>query len=410
MLVRGGRVVDPTQELDRRLDVRLAQGIVAEIAEHLEPSDEEEVLDAGGAYVAPGFIDMHVHLREPGFPQKETILSGASAAVAGGFTAVACMPNTNPAIDTAQVIEHIARAAAHANLARIYPIAAITRGRHGAELLDYASLEKVGAVAFSDDGQWVEDPRVLFDAAGRARDLKARFISHCEDERLKRDGAARRAAEDVVVARDLVIAQHTGKAWHIAHLSTAGALGLMRWARSSGIDATCEVTPHHLYFTEDLAAQRGGAAKVNPPLRTSDDVAALREGVYDGTIDAFASDHAPHTAQEKAAGFAQAAPGFSALEVAAGAYALALPALPVARYVELLSTNPARILGVGGGTLKVGTPADITVFADRAWTVESARFYSKGRFTPFEGLRLPRRAIATLVGGRLLMRDGEIRT
>lgn len=408
MLVCGGHVIDPVQELDGRFDLRTSGGVIVEIGEHLEAADGEETFDARGAYVAPGFIDMHVHFREPGFTEKETIATGAAAALAGGFTAVACMPNTRPAIDNVEVIANIAASAKSAKRARVYPVAAITRGRQGREVLDYALLAGAGAVAFSDDGEWVMDARTLFDAAHAAQNLKARFISHCEDERLKAAAAAAHAAEDVVVARDLIIAQHARKTWHIAHLSTKGALALMRWARSCGIDATCEVTPHHLYFTDDLVAERGGAGKVNPPLRDSDDVAALREGVRDGTIDAFASDHAPHGAAEKAADFEQAAPGFSGLEIAVGAYALALPDLASKRYVELLSTNPARILGVPGGSLRTGSPADITVFGDRPWTVDSARFYSKGRSTPFDGLKLPRRAIATIVGGRLAMREGEV--
>ncbi|MBV9148609.1 MAG: dihydroorotase [Candidatus Eremiobacteraeota bacterium] len=407
MLVSGGRVIDPTQELDRRIDVRLDGARVIELGEHLKPLDDEMVVDASGAYVAPGFIDMHVHLREPGFPEKETIATGSAAAGAGGFTAVACMPNTQPAIDRSDVVAQIRDLAAQAGLARVYPIAAITRGRAGRELLDYAALAAAHAVGFSDDGQSVDDPRVLFDAAQRARDVAPRFISHCEDERLK-TSAAPDAAEEIIVARDLIVAEASGKKWHIAHVSTAGSLALIRWARSRGIDVTCEVTPHHLYFTSELASEWGAKAAVNPPLRRSSDIAALREGVLDGTIDAFATDHAPHTAQEKASD--PAAPGFTGLEIAIGAYALALPELSVTRFVELLSTNPARILGVDGGSLRLGSPADVTIFADRPWTVDVAHFYSKGRCTPFEGKRLPRRATATIVGGRLVMRDGKVRT
>jgi dihydroorotase len=248
---------------------------------------------------------------------------------------------------------------------------------------------------------------VLFDAALRARDVAPRFISHCEDERLK-TSTSPEAAEDIIVARDLVIAEASGKKWHIAHVSTAGSLALIRWARSRGIDVTCEVTPHHLYFTSDLISKWGAKAAVNPPLRRATDVAALREGVREGTIDAFATDHAPHTAREKEND--SPAPGFTGLEVAVGAYALALPELSLTRFVELLSTNPARILGVEGGSLRLGSPADVTVFADRPWTVDEAHLYTKGRCTPFEGKRLPRRATATIVGGRLVMRHGNVRT
>ena len=407
MLVCGGRVIDPTQELDRRLDVRLAGERIVELGEHLRPADGEEVVAADGAIVAPGFIDMHVHLREPGFTEKETIATGSAAAVAGGFTAVACMPNTDPAIDTPAVIAQIVRVAEEARLARVYPIAAITKGREGRELVDYAALSAAKAVGFSDDGDTVRDSRVLFDAAWCARGLSQRFISHCEDEGLK-TAAVPQTAEDACVARDLTIARATSKAWHIAHVSTKGAVELIRWARGSGVNVTCEATPHHLYFTDELLRRRGGEAKVNPPLRTAEDVAALQQAVRDGTIDALASDHAPHSADEKRRAANAAPPGFSGLEVALGAYALAISDLPLLRYVELLSTNPAKILGVGGGSLRVGAPADVTLFAERAWTVDASRFYSKGRCTPFEGSCLPRHAVATIVRGRLTMRDGVV--
>ncbi|MBV9403641.1 MAG: dihydroorotase [Candidatus Eremiobacteraeota bacterium] len=408
MLVRGGRVIDPAQELDRRIDVRLEHDKVVELGEHLTPKEDEVVVDATDAYVAPGFIDMHVHLREPGFPEKETIATGCAAALAGGFTAVACMPNTQPALDTPQAIERVHEMAQALDLARVYPIAAITQGRAGREFVDYASLQAANAVAFSDDGSAVEDSSVLYEAAMRARDAVLPFISHCEDERLRRLGAT--IAEDVIVARDLLIAESSRKRWHIAHVSTAGSLTALRAARQRGVTATCEATPHHLYFTDEFAASWGGKANVNPPLRPESDVEALRKAVFDGTVDVFASDHAPHEVHEKAREKASAPPGFSGLEVAVGAYALALPNLPLKRYVELLATNPARILKIPGGSLKVGSPADVTVFVDRPWTVDSAHFYSKGRCTPFEGKRLPRRAIATIVGGRLLMRDGAVQT
>lgn len=422
MLVRNGRLIDPAQGLDARLDVRVRDGVIFEIGAALQAEPDEESIDATGAYVAPGFIDMHVHLREPGFPQKETLDTGTAAAAAGGFTAVAAMPNTNPAIDTPQLVERL-RAFATGS-ARVYPIAAITRGRHGTELLDYAQLAAAGAVAFSDDGNTVMDARVMRDAALASRELRAPFIVHCEDERLKGDavmseGAASArlglpgspaVAEDVIVARDLLLACDTKKAWHIAHLSTARSLELVRAAKSRGEAVTCEVTPHHLLFTDELIASHGSGAKVNPPLRTQTDVDALRAGVFDGTIDALATDHAPHTNAEKSADVCCGAVGFTGLEVAIGAYALALTGLPVQRFVALLSTNPARILGVPGGTLAPGAPADITIFADDPWVVEPARFYSKGKSTPLAGMTLPRRAIATIVAGKQVMRDGHVLT
>jgi dihydroorotase len=396
LLLKGGRIVDPATSLDSLRDLRVRDGKISEIGVHLNAIDDEEIIDASGTVVAPGFIDMHVHLREPGFEEKETIASGTLAAVNGGFTAVACMPNTNPALDDPGVLAALMETVRRDARCRVYPIAAITRGRQGKQPCDYAQLAAAGAVAFSDDGDSVEDEHVLRDAARRALPLQAPIVDHC-------------LPEEAFVARDLHVCAETGKAWHIAHVSTAAALESITAARSRGVEVTCEVTPHHLTFTDALVEKAGAAAKVNPPLRTQRDVDALRRGVRDGTIDAFASDHAPHTQQEKSGDFEHAAPGFSGLEVAVGAYAAALPDLPLLRFVALLATNPARILKVRGGTLMSGEPADITIFADRPWTVDPAAFASKGKCTPFAGVRLPRRVLATIVGGdvRYCARDWE---
>jgi dihydroorotase len=400
----------------------LRDGLVAEIGEHLDPGDAE-IVDASGAVVAPGFIDMHVHLREPGQTHKETIATGTAAAVAGGFTAVACMPNTEPAIDSPALVAEVLRLAAAAGLARVYPIAAITRGRAGKELAPYWRLHDAGAVAFSDDGFAVANPRVLRQAALYARDVPGVFISHCEDADLRGDAVMNEGArsfelgldgapglaEDVQVARDVLIGGDTKKPFHIAHLSTSMGVELIRFGRAHEILVTCEVTPHHLLLGDDRFDGFRADAKVNPPLRTELDIAALRAAVRDGTIDAFATDHAPHTREEKAQLLAEAPVGFSGLETAVGAYATALPDLPLSRFVELLSTNPARILGVQGGSLRVGSPADVTVFADRTWRVDAGSFYSLGKNTPFDGSTFTRRAIATIVGGILMARDGILR-
>jgi dihydroorotase len=420
LLIRNGRLVDPAQRLDAALDVRVCGGVIAEIGEHLTAQGGEQIVDASSAYVAPGFIDMHVHLREPGNPEKETLASGLAAALAGGFTAVAAMPNTTPAIDTPELVQWVAQNGASLGLARVYPIAAITKGRKGREPADYDCLADAGAVGFSDDGNTVMDNAVMFAAAKANAGRACPLIVHCEDEELKgaavmtQGPTARKLgvagapplSEDVIVARDVLIAAQTGCALHVAHLSTGTAAEIVRFAKSAQdaqhrLRITCEVAPHHLVFTEAHVGEFGARAKVNPPLRFEQDVRALRDAVRDGTIDAFATDHAPHTQEEKSCGLERACVGFTGLEIAVGAYAYAIPDLPVSRFVELLSTNPARILGVAGGTLAPGAPADITIFADREWTVEPAHFRSKGKSTPFAGMTLPRKAIATIVGGTL---------
>lgn len=419
MLIQGGRVIDPAQGLDARIDVRVRDGVICELGPHLQPESGEQIVDADGACVAPGFIDMHVHLREPGNPEKETLTTGAAAAAAGGFTAVAAMPNTNPALDTPDAIRWVRERALEIGLVRVYPIGAITKGRKGREVVDFEELSGAGAVAFSDDGNTVMDNAVMLTAAQKQRML----IVHCEDESLKRGtvmtlGPTSRklgvpgvpeVSEDVIVARDVLIAAQADCPLHVAHISTAASVDIVRWAKGAHGHAklalSCEVAPHHLVFTEAVVEELGARAKVNPPLRFERDVQALRDAVRDGTIDAFATDHAPHTDAEKAGDLQHACVGFTGLEIAVGAYAYALPDLPLSRFVELLSTNPARLLGVPGGTLAPGSPADITIFADRPWTVDPARFHSKGKSTPFAGMRLPRQAVATIVGGKLVMEN-----
>jgi dihydroorotase len=420
-VIRGGRVIDPSQGLDAVCDVVIENGFVSEIGEHVDVA-YARVVDAEGAIVAPGFIDMHVHLREPGQTHKETIATGTAAAVAGGFTAVACMPNTEPALDSATIVSEVLRRAEAAGLARVYPIGALTKARAGLELAPYHLLADAGCVAFSDDGTTVANPLVLRNAARYATDLAAIFISHCEDADLKSDAVMNEGhssarlglpgspglAEDVIVARDLLIAADTGKPWHIAHVSTAVSLDLLRWARSRGVRATCEVTPHHLALLDDRFDTYRADAKVNPPLRAERDRQALRDAVRDGTIDVFATDHAPHSLDEKAQLLSAAPVGFSGLEIALGAYALALPDVPLARMIELHSVNPARILGVPGGSLAVGSVGDATVFVERPWTVDARLFHSKGKNTPFDGATFPRRAIATVVGGAVVYEHGRV--
>ena len=405
LLIAGGRVVDPAAGMDALADVRICDGRVTEVAPNLRRHDGEEIFDAAGSVVAPGFVDMHVHLREPGFPQKETIATGTEAAVRGGFTSLACMPNTRPALDDPATLGRLAEEIGRSARCRVYPIGAITRDRAGETPCDYRALARAGAVAFSDDGDTIANAAVLRQAALDAAGVPGVFISHCEDAALKAAACGDGLAEDVVVARDLLIATETGKAWHVAHATTELALDLVRWARAHGARVTCEVTPHHLSFEGELARSWGSAAAVNPPLRGERDIAALRRGVADGTVDALATDHAPHTDAEKHA--EPAAPGFTGLEIALGAYAAALPDLPLLRFVALLSTNPARILGIAAGTLAPGAAADVTIFAQRDWVVDPATFASKGRCTPFAGRTLPRKVLATIVGGAVRYRDAQ---
>jgi dihydroorotase len=387
VLLRRGRVVDPVLGIDAVRDVRLGS-VVVEIGERLEPRSDEAVFDAHGAIVAPGFIDMHVHLREPGDPEKETLATGGCAALRGGFTAVACMPNTRPTLDDPRVLGMLAAdlAALEAPMPRVYPIAAITRQRAGEHLCDYPRLARSGAVAFSDDGTSVRDTSVLEEAARSALRVRGPFISHCEPE-------------ESIVRRDVEIARQTGKSWHIAHVSTRAAVESVKRARANGTNVSMEVTPHHLLCTRESARALGRAASVHPPLRGEGDVRALRDAVRDGVIDVFASDHAPHARDEKFG--ADPPPGFTGLEIAVGAYAAAVPDLSIGRFVEMLSCTPARILGIAGGTLSPGSAADVTVFRDEPWLVDASTFASKGKVTPLDGMVLPRRVIATIVAGNL---------
>ncbi|MGC8485544.1 MAG: dihydroorotase [Candidatus Baltobacteraceae bacterium] len=418
MLVRGGRIVDPRQRIDARRDLRLQGDRIVEIGEHLQANRDEEVVEAAGWVVAPGFIDAHVHLREPGFEAKETLATGTAAAVRGGFTAVCAMPNTEPALDCSEMLARVsyARPSLERGIhARIYPIAAMTRARAGRDVLDYASLLAAGAVAFSDDGNTVADACVMRDVLRTLAPLDRLAIAHAEDAALKADGVMNQgsvserlrvpgspaSAEESIVARDIILALEVRARLHVAHVSTARSLELVEWARARNGRVTCEVTPHHLLLTEEAVEEFGAGAKVNPPLRTVGDARALRDAVRRGAVDFFASDHAPHTDAEKSGDIARAAVGFSGLEVAVGAYARALPDLSALDFVALCSTRPAEILGLPGGTIAIGAPADLTMFSDRPWRVESATFASKGHATPFEGWELPRRIEATVVAGRL---------
>lgn len=426
LLVKGGRVVDPVAGIDAHLDVLIEDGRVARVEPNL-PVDGAELLDLPpGLVVCPGFIDIHVHLREPGQEHKETIATGTEAAVAGGFTAVACMPNTAPVNDHGGITEFILKKAALADRARVYPIGAVSRGSEGRELADLAELRAAGCVAVSDDGRPVADGRLMRRALEYAGMLGLPVIDHCEDPSLSGQGVAHEgyyaallglrgmpaAAEAVMVQRDITLAELTGSAVHIAHLSTAASLRAVRAGKDRGVRVTCEVTPHHFTLTDEALVGYDTNCKMNPPLREATDREALLAGLADGTVDAIATDHAPHHYDEKAVEFDLAPFGIVGLETAVS---LALDRLvhtgrlSLSRLVELLAAGPARVLNLPGGTLRVGAPADVTILApELVVTVRAATFRSKGRNTPFDGWVLRGGVAATLVGGRLRYVNAEV--
>jgi dihydroorotase len=423
LLIKHGRVVDPAQRLDAGLSVLIADGKIARLAERIEDKDAE-VLDATGLVVAPGFVDAHAHLREPGFEYKETIASGAAAAAAGGFTAVCCMPNTQPVNDNAAVTEFILARAAEAGQARVHPVGAVSKGLAGEELAEMGEMARAGAVAFSDDGRPVHNAYLMRRALEYARLFDAPVVDHCEDPALVAGGVMHEgavatrlglrgipaAAEEVMVARDVILAGLTSGRVHIAHLSTRGGLERVREGKAAGATVTCEVTPHHLALTDEAVAESSydTDTKMNPPLRSAEHVEALIHGVLDGTVDCLATDHAPHHADEKALEFDVAPFGVVGLETAVPVtYDLLVRRrkLPLRMFVALWSTNPARLLRLPGGTLKVGAPADVTLLdLDARTTVNPDRFRSLSRNTPFAGQRLKGWPAATVVGGRLVWR------
>jgi dihydroorotase len=426
LLLKGARVIDPASGVDGARDILIEDGRIALVDVSIPPSETGHtvVVELGPSLVVcPGFIDMHVHLREPGYEHKETVATGAAAAVAGGFTAVACMPNTNPVNDSASVTRFILKQAAEAGLARVYPIGAVSKGSDGKELAEMADMREAGCVAYSDDGRPVATALLMRRALEYAGMLGLPVIDHCEDKTLAGEGVAHEgfnasqlglrgipsACEDVMVERDIVLAGMTGSHAHIAHLSTAGALRAVRAAKARGVRVTCEVAPHHFTLSDErllapLAYDTN--LKMNPPLRHAVDRDALVEGLKDGTVDVIATDHAPHHADDKRVEFDRASFGIVGLETAVS---LSLDRLvhagviSLARLVELLSTNPARILRLPGGRLQAGDAADLTILAPELnVTVSAAAFRSKSRNTPFDGWTLRGGVAATVVGGRAL--------
>jgi dihydroorotase len=423
LLIQGGRVVDPAQDLEAPRDLLVEDGKIAALEPPgTIPADGRRVIAAQNLVVTPGLIDMHVHLREPGEEYKETILTGTRAAVAGGFTAVAAMPNTHPVNDNTSVTRFILEAARAAGLARVYPVGAISMGSLGQTLSEYGDQKEAGVVALSDDGRPVMNPMLMRRALEYARTFNLPLIVHEEDLDLGGDGVMHEgrvslelglrglpsAAEEAMIFRDLALLQLTGGRLHIAHVSAFGSIALIRTAKAAGLTVTAETAPHYFSLTDEAVYGYDTNAKVKPPLRTAADVAAIKAGLADGTLDAIACDHAPHTSLEKDVEFEEAAFGLIGLETSLG-LSLKLVhdgVLSLSQLVAKMSLNPARILGVPGGTLAVGSPADVTLIdLDRTWTVDVNTFASKSRNCPFHGWTLRGRAVMTIVEGRVVWEE-----
>lgn len=421
-LLRGGRVVDPSQGLDDVRDVLVAEGVVAAVARDLEATEDAQVVECGGLVVTPGLIDAHVHLREPGDEHKETIASGARAAAAGGFTAVLAMPNTNPPIDDPATVGFVLAEGRKAGAARVYPVGCISAGRAGERLALIGEMVEAGAVAVTDDGNPVMDSGLMRLALLYAQAFGIPVADHPEDLTLSARGhmnaglvATRlglpgkpNAAEDAHIVRDLLLAELTGGHIHLQHVSTAFGVEMIRQAKARGVTVSAEASPHHLILTEEAVEGYRTEAKMNPPLRTRLDVDAVRAGLADGTLDTIATDHAPHHYDEKEAAFTDAPDGIVGLETALGlvlTHVVDEGVIDLAAMVERMSCQPARVFGLPGGTLAPGSVADVTVFDPEArWTVDPARFLSRSRNTPFVGWELRGQVRRTLVGGRTVFR------
>jgi dihydroorotase len=425
LFIEGGRVIDPASGVDGVRTVVVRDGVVAEVAERVERPRDVKALDARGRWVTPGFVDLHVHLREPGQEYKETVATGARAAVAGGFTSVVAMPNTKPVNDTVSVTELILARAAAAGLARVYPAGAISKGSAGEELAEYGDLRAAGCVAVTDDGRPVASSALMRRALEYARAFDLPVAVHEEDLGLAGKGVMHEgatstrlglkgipsAAEDVMVVRDIALAELTGGRLHVQHVSTAGAVRAIREAKRRGLRVNAEATPHHLALTDEEIARSGYDTdfKMSPPLRSMDDVRAVREALADGTLDAIATDHAPHSKVEKELEFDAAANGIVGLETAFPV-CLALAregVLSERRLIEALTAGPARAFGLPAGTLALGAAADIAVLdPTAAWICDPARLFSKSRNTPWKGMRLVGRCVTTIVGGRVVHDGG----
>ena len=420
ILIKGARLLDPSQELDCVADILLENGVIAKVGENL-CAENAEVIDGSGLVAAPGLIDMHVHLRDPGFTHKEDILTGTAAAAAGGFTAVASMPNTKPVTDSPEVIKYILDKAKEGSC-RVYPVAAITKDLSGSALNDFAALKAAGAVGVSDDGRPVEKGGQMLEALKLAQKEGLLALSHCEDLTIIDGGIINkgkiseelgvkgmdRASEDSITAREIVLAECSDTRIHICHVSTKGSVQLIREAKARGVKVTAETAPHYMMMTDELLRAKDANWRMNPPLRENEDVEAVITGVLDGTLDCIITDHAPHAAEEKA-DFYKAPNGIVGLETSFAAANTVLckqRGLSLMKLIHLMSTRPAEILGVAGGTLKEGAPADVVLLdPDKVWTVDKSKFHSKSNNTPFHGMELTGKAVCTICGGKITYKE-----
>jgi len=420
LLIKNGRVVDPSSGTDKRLDVLIEKGKITQIKPKISASGAK-LIDASGLIVAPGFIDMHVHLREPGQEDKETIATGALAAARGGFTSIACMPNTDPVNDNRGVTEYILSEAKKNAAVNVFPIASITKGEKGEELTDMADLMDAGAIAFSDDGMPVKNSQVMRRALEYSKILNTVIIDHCENKDLSADGVMHEgyysylfglreipaSSEEIMVSRDIILANRADAAIHIAHLSVKGAVELVKEAKRKKVKVTAEVTPHHLFLTDSLIESYDTHLKVNPPLRSKEDARALKQALKNGTIDVFATDHAPHTVDEKDVEFDRAPFGINGLETAVPLLLDKLVnqnIISPLRFVEMISTNPALILKLENkGRISVGADADLTILnLEKEIVVDVDSFKSKSRNNPFQGWELRGGPEMTIVGGKIV--------
>lgn len=425
LLIKNGRLVDPSQQIDAIKDLLIVDGKVDKIDDEINEKDAQ-VYDATGLVVSPGFIDVHVHLREPGLEAKEDIISGTQAAAAGGITTVACMANTNPIVDTSIIVSGLKERIAREAVVEVEVIGAVTKGLKGQELSEMGDMAYAGAMAFSDDGAYVVNSRVFRSALEYASIFDKIIIVHAEDECMSREGFMNESitstklgipgnptvAEDIAVARDIMLAEYVCAKVHIAHVSSKGAVDIIRQAKKRGVKVTAEAAVHHLSLNDSAVEGYNTAAKVAPPLRTQEHVEALREGLKDGTIDTIITDHAPHAFEEKDVEFRYAPNGFTGLETSVGVILTDLyhtGFLTISEIVKAMSTRPAEIFNLSVGSLKKGCKANITILdLEKKWVVDSSKFYSRGKSTPFAGKECKGKAVATVVNGKIVMKDGVV--